>query len=250
MCNWRSRAAPRFLLLLLSLLTACQRQNNVELTLVARGLNLETQISALRQTATVDVERLEVTLDYMATRVEFARRQRQELEATLGARGTPFPGSIGGPTGTPFPLPNNVNAAPTVAVATEAPLQLSGQAQFTDIVMAASVRDNDCATQPQFDFRADAERIYIVATAWNIRANTRDRGALRHLGTRIAAGVASGRADKRKLHLVLHRTERLALCRWQLERSPRNQWHSCQRLSDLQHSRPVMTVVEPCRSLT
>ncbi|MCY3944997.1 MAG: hypothetical protein OXF44_01765 [Anaerolineaceae bacterium] len=169
----RLHASLLVLLVLSALLTACQRQNNVELTLVARGLNLETQISALRQTATVGAERLEVTLDYMATRVEFARRQRQELEATLSARGTPFPGSISGPTGTPFPLPDNVNVAPTVAVATALPQQLSGQARFTDIVMAASVRDNDCATQPQFDFRVNAERIYVVATAWNIRANTR-----------------------------------------------------------------------------
>lgn len=169
----RLHASRLFLLVALALLTACQRQNNVELTLVARGLNLETQISALRETATVGAERLAVTLDYMATRVDFTRRQRQDLEATLMARGTPFPGGIGGPTSTPFPLPNDVNAAPPVAAATTLPLQLSGQASFTDIVMAASVRDNDCASQPQFDFRVNAERIYVVATAWNIRANTR-----------------------------------------------------------------------------
>ncbi len=168
----RLHASLLVLLLASALLTACQRQNNVELTLVARGLNLETQIADLRQTATVGTERLEVTLDYMATRVEFARRQRQELEATLSARGTPFPGSIGGPTDTPFPLPDNVFPTSPAPVATALPLQLSGQARFTDIVMAASVRDNDCASQPQFDFRTNAERIYVVAIAWNIPANT------------------------------------------------------------------------------
>ncbi len=168
----RRHASLLIVLLVSALLTACQRQNNVELTLVARGLNLETQIAALRQTATVGAERLEVTLDYMATRVEFARRQRQELEATLSARGTPFPGSIAGPTGTPFPLPDTVFATSPPVVATALPLQLSGQARLTDIVMAASVRDDDCASQPQFDFRSNAERIYVVATAWNIPANT------------------------------------------------------------------------------
>lgn len=157
---------------LLLLLIACQRQNNVELTLVARGLNLETQISALRATATVGSERLEVTIEYMATRASSAQRQRQDLEATLIARGTPLPGSISGPTGTPFPLPGTV--FPTAPAQVDAqPLQQSAdRPRLTDIVMASSVRDNDCASQPQFGFQTDAERIYIVATAWNIPANT------------------------------------------------------------------------------
>ncbi len=157
---------------LLLLLIACQRQNNVELTLVARGLNLETQIAALRETATVGSERLEVTIEYMATRAAFAGRQRQELEATLGTRGTPLPGGIGGPTGTPFPLPGTVFPTVPAQVIAQPVQQTSDRPRLTDIVMASSVRDNDCASQPRFGFQTDAERIYIVATAWNIPANT------------------------------------------------------------------------------
>ncbi len=161
-------------LLALSLPVACQRQNAVELTLVARSLNLETQIVALRETATVGSERLQVTVEYMATRAEFARRQRQGLEATLVARGSPAPGSVI-PTGTPFPLPGTtLPFAPTVAVApSRTPLAFApGQAALTDVVMSAFVRNDDCASDPGNQFDTSSARIYIVARAYNIRAGT------------------------------------------------------------------------------
>lgn len=159
-------------ILAMALLAACQRQNNVELTLVARGLNLETQISDLRQTATIGAGRLAVTIDYMGTRAAAALEQRQELEATLVARGSPLPGSIDGPTGTPFPLPGAVYpTAPAQPDAALTPLPPAAS-RFSDIVMAARVRDDDCAGQPQYDFVTTSERIYIVATAWNIPANS------------------------------------------------------------------------------
>ena len=132
----------------LTLPIACQRQNSVELTLVARGLNLETQISALRETATIGAERLQVTVEYMATRAEVAQRQRQGLEATLVARGSPAPGSSTVPTGTPFPLPGTT--LPTALAASSASLTplAPGQAALTNVVMAAYVRNDDCASEP------------------------------------------------------------------------------------------------------
>ncbi len=160
-------------LLTLVMLSACQRQNNVELTLVARSLNLETQIVALRASATTSAERLQVTVEYMATRAEVARRQRQELEATLVARGSPAPGEPGVPTGTPFPLPGTTfppsdarSAAAAAPVAQNRPL-------LTDVVMAASVGADDCAAELRNEFTPASGRIYVVATAWNIRAGTR-----------------------------------------------------------------------------
>lgn len=161
-------------LLALGLPVACQRQNAVELTLVARSLNLETQIVALRETATVNSERQQVTVEYMATRAEVARRQRQGLEATLVARGSPAPGSVV-PTSTPFPLPGtSVAAAPTAAVAPSlTPLAIApGQAALTDVVMSAFVRNDDCASDPGDQFTTSSARIYVVARAYNIRAGT------------------------------------------------------------------------------
>ncbi len=165
----RSLAWRLCTLFALTLPMACQRQNSVELTLVARGLNLETQIAALRETATISAERLQVTVEYMATRAEVAQRQRQGLEATLVARGSPAPGNITVPTGTPFPLPGTT--LPTAPAASLTPLA-PGQAVLTDVVMAASVRDDDCASEPRYAFETYSERIYIVATAHNIRAGT------------------------------------------------------------------------------
>ncbi len=156
----------------LTLPIACQRQNSVELTLVARGLNLETQISALRETATIGAERLQITVEYMATRAAVARRQRQELEHTLVARGSPAPGSSTVPTGTPFPLPGTTLptalAAPSASLTPLAP----GQAALTNVIMAAYVRNDDCASEPVYEFATNSDRIYIVATAHNVRAGT------------------------------------------------------------------------------
>ena len=161
---WRLAA-----LLTLTLLSACQRQNTVELTLVARGIQLETQIAALRETATVGAERLQVTVEYMATRAEVALRQRQGMDATLVARGSPAPGNFL-PTGTPFPLPGAAQlSAPTAPGASPTPLP-PGQAAFSDVVMAASVRDNDCPDERRSDFSTTAQRIYIVAMAHSIPA--------------------------------------------------------------------------------
>ena len=169
----RSLAWRLCTLISLILPVACQRQNSVELTLVARGLNLETQIAALRETATVGAERLQVTVEYMATRAEVAQRQRQGLEFTLVARGSPAPGSVTVPTGTPFPLPGT--ALPTVQAAPSASFTLiaPGQAALTNVVMAAYVRNDDCASEPVYEFETNSDRIYIVATAHNIRAGTR-----------------------------------------------------------------------------
>lgn len=160
-------------LVTLTLLGACQRQNVVELTRVARGVYLETQIAAVRETATVDSERLQVTLEYMATRVEVIRRQYQGMSSTLVARGSPAPGRADLATATPFPQPDDALSAARVAPAAGRTAPAPGQVVFGDVVMAASVRADDCADERRVDFQTDSERIYIVATAYNLRAGAR-----------------------------------------------------------------------------
>ncbi len=162
------------------LIAGCQRQNEVELTLVAQKLSLETQISAIRATATVDAERLQVTLEYMGTLVGRAEEQRSQLQATLVARGSD-PSSIGADASqfnTPLPTPGNgvVNNVPEAGLATPVPtVEITPQAvapTLQDIVMAPGVDSNDCALNPTSTFPIDTAEIYVVATGVNLTAGT------------------------------------------------------------------------------
>jgi hypothetical protein len=162
------------------LIVGCQRQNEVELTLVAQKISLETQIGAIRETATVDAERLQITVEYMGTLVGRAEEQRSQLQATLVARGSD-PSSIGADAAaftTPFPTPDNgvVNNVPG---AVETPLvptvELSPQAAvpgLQNITMAPGVGSDDCALNPTSSFTLDTAEIYVVATGVSITAGT------------------------------------------------------------------------------
>ena len=167
------------MILLASVLIAgCQRQNEVELTLVAQKISLETQIGAIRETATVDAERLQITVDYMGTLVGRAEEQRSQLQATLVARGVD-PSSIGAADSqltTPFPTPDSgvVNNVPG---ATQPILTLEPTPEITipslqNITMAPGVGSDDCAVNPTSSFSVDTPEIYVVATGVNITAGT------------------------------------------------------------------------------
>jgi hypothetical protein len=160
------------------LLIGCQRQSEVELTLVAQNLALETQIVAVRETATVDAERLQITMEYMGTLVGRAEEQRALLQATLVARGT-SPANLENvdpalvtPLATPDPGAAN-NALPLVTVAPEGtPTEIPDVPTLVDVVMAAGVGSNDCAVNPTNEFTTATAEIYIVATAVNIAPGT------------------------------------------------------------------------------
>lgn len=167
------------LILTLFLVSACQRQNEVELTLVAQKLSLETQIAEVRQTATVDSERLQITVEYMGTLVSRAEQQRFELQATQIER-TPDP--AGNPTGnqpltTPFPTPGGTvvdNAALTPAPDAEvtATPEDPGVPELQNIVMSTGVGSDDCAAGITSTFTTSTVEIYVVATAVNITPGT------------------------------------------------------------------------------
>ncbi len=164
-------------LFLMSLfLAACARDDKVELTLVATQVALNTQIAAIRQTATVGAERIQVTVEYMATQVRSAEVQNDQLRATLVSRGIDpqtftniDPLSI-----TPVPGVTNNAAQPEAtfeAIPLITPTPGDGPT-LTNIVMSENVGDDDCAVGPTSTFTTSAQQIYIVATALNIQPGT------------------------------------------------------------------------------
>lgn len=153
---------------------ACARQSQVELTLVATNVSLNTQIAALRETATVQADRILVTVEYMGTLVRQAEDQNSFLRATLAARGvdTSGVGSVDPSQVTPIaPANNNAPPAATPEATGETqslnPAEIVGPA-LTNIVMAEGVGSDDCALGAASSFSSGAERIYVVATAFNI----------------------------------------------------------------------------------
>lgn len=173
-----SRHLPKtFAIFLVSLfLGACARQNQVELTLVATQVALNTQIAAIRSTATIQAERIQVTVEYMATQVRSAEVQNDQLRATLVSRGIDpqnlsniDPLSI-----TPVPGPANTIPQPEITVETLPVITPTpgGGAALTNIVMSENVGSDDCAVGATSTFSTSAQQIYVVATALNIQPGT------------------------------------------------------------------------------
>ena len=89
------RLSPVILLLATVALSACQffAPAANDQTLVAQNAELGTQIAAVRSTATVDADRLQVTLEFFQTAIGHVDGQTQALQATMVAQGT-LPASI------------------------------------------------------------------------------------------------------------------------------------------------------------
>ena len=167
---------PVILLLVLCILSACQRQNEIQLTLIAQNATLQSEIVAVRETASVEAERLQITVDYVNTLVGRAEGDRIQMQATLVSRGTD-PASIANIApqfNTPFPVPGtpagNVPATPVpeAALATQ---EVTGPT-LVNYTMAPGVGSDDCALNPTSSFTTDTAEIYVVATGMNITAGT------------------------------------------------------------------------------
>lgn len=167
------------LLLATCLLAACQRQNEIQLTLIAQNATLQAEIGNVRETATVDAERLQITVDYVSTLAGRAQEDRVQLQATLVSRGTE-PASIesaASQLNTPFPPPNGDNPdgfvpTPPAADSTEAVAPTPSQPALVDLMMAPGVGSDDCALSPTTSFTTDTAEIYVVATGVNISPGT------------------------------------------------------------------------------
>src|SRR5262249_590837 len=145
--------------------------------LVATQLALNTQIVAIRNTATVQADRLQVTVEYMETQVRSAEIQNDQLRATLVARGVD-PNALTNidPSSLTPPPPNNVNRIPQPEITGEAlpPITSTpgGAPALTNIVTSENVGNDDCAVGVSSTFSASAQQIYVVATALNIQPGT------------------------------------------------------------------------------
>ncbi|MEO0561971.1 MAG: hypothetical protein AAF125_07655 [Chloroflexota bacterium] len=193
------------LILLATLLSACGGivgPTAQEMTLQARNGELSSQLDALRQTATVEMDRMMVTVEYSSTEVRAVAFQRDALRATLVARGTdpgfidvtspqsgnglppgidttsllptPAPGIAAAPAVTP---PGAVAANPALspdqlAAVTPTPVLDTNAPRLIDPVLATGVTNNDCAANNATTFPSTASEIYAVATAQNFPAGT------------------------------------------------------------------------------
>jgi len=179
------------LLVLFTLLAACSGQSTVEQTLVAENQVLSTQIADVHNTATVEADRLLITLEHAQTDVQHVDDQNLNLVATLVERGTPTEAI--GPI-TPLAMtaapPVAANATPAPASSEEVVNQQSNQAitpapqtavatvteagppRLSNIVTAEGIDENDCAINPTSTFTTATEEIYVVAVAANLQPGT------------------------------------------------------------------------------
>lgn len=163
----------------------------VDQTLIAQSEAMETEIANVRATATVEADRVMITLEYAQTAVRAVEVQNDQLRATLVARnfdpnsldqvvpqdsiGTPAAMSSSGIPITPGSaassggdIPQSVPAASTAVPETSLP-------NLSNIVTAEGVGSNDCALASISQFSTDTLEIYAVATASNVPTGTQIR---------------------------------------------------------------------------
>lgn len=189
-------------------LSACQffAPGMGEQTLVAQNESLNTEIAAVRQTATVDADRLMITLEHAQTQIRTVNEQTGQLSATLVAAGTPAtginlnaitpqfappnaaePGAAGAApppanplqlttplAPTPVPITPGLGAAGDPGGGGAAPNTTPNpnQPSVTNITVAPQVGPDDCAVNPTTSFTVNDSAIYVVATANNITPGT------------------------------------------------------------------------------
>jgi hypothetical protein len=166
------------------------------MTLSVQNQVLNTEIAAIRATATVEADRMMVTLEHAQTAVNHVDGQTQDLQATLAARGlppvdldsiSPVPDSVfntpppildPGPAvdngvapiritpgaTSPVVIPNQNDAA-LVITPLVPPQQQDESGPLQNIVTASSVGNDDCALNPTTSFTTSTPQIYVVARA-------------------------------------------------------------------------------------
>jgi hypothetical protein len=183
----------RFLTLgfIVILLAACGGPSSIEQTLVVENQALNTQVVDMRNTATVDADRMLITQEYVLTEVGNVDGQNRALIATLVQRGTPTE-AIGDitplaattvPPTQPAPPPgllateeapsldNNLQGTPAAVTPAET-ATVAGPPRLANIVTAEGIDENDCAVNPSSSFSTASEQIYVVAVAANLQPGT------------------------------------------------------------------------------
>lgn len=195
-------------LLITVLLTSACGTSTEELTLVADHHIINTQMVDVRASATVMRARMQTTLDFAGTRAIEVEQQGQFLRSTLVSLGTesayinnnlPLPGNF--PTFTPQPTSpisapvtrapqpqatEELNADGTPIQITPPPTEVTTQPRLENIVLSSGVNNNDCAIDTNPRFTPASTEIYIVATAYNVPANTTITSIWQSNGTEVA----------------------------------------------------------------
>jgi len=153
-----------------------------------------TEIAAVRQTATVSADRLLVTLQFVETSVGIMQQQGTRIAATMVAAGMPIIDTsaispiapANDPAASPNPAGNNVTPVisgegaaraniPIQNPPTPTPIATSDPniPRIDTILLAEQVGVDDCPLGAATDFSASATDIYATAIAYNLTpANT------------------------------------------------------------------------------
>ncbi len=171
-----------------------------EMTLQTRNDELSTQIFDLRSTATVEVDRMMITVEHAQTEVNSVLDDRGGMRATSIAQGTEagffdvnIPQGANLPQGVtpegllpqdaladpaaappvtpPGAAPVNPNAAGGGGAPAATPPPATG-ARLTNPTLTTTVGTDDCATSSQVSFDEGTPEIYIVANAVEFPAGT------------------------------------------------------------------------------
>ncbi len=190
-----------------ALLTACG-PSEVQLSATSAYEIAETDINRLRTTATVARARLQITLDYVGTRVMQVEQANQFLRSGLMDLGTesafidanlsqlqlqPTPtqrqglASVTGTTATPVALLAGSNdQRAQVTAATAVAITPDNRPRLGKVVLASGVDAEDCALDINPLFTPESAAIYIVARAFNIPAGANLSSIWQRQGTEVA----------------------------------------------------------------
>ncbi len=166
---------------------ACGVSSNEQQTMEAFDVTYSARLANLYVSATVDIERLVVTQEYLDAQLARADAIQNQMRFTLEARGidmndlldlvTARPEALQGendndtrPIVTPGTLqPSRVVVTP---ISNESPAVIIENSPLSNVVMARSIGNDDCAQEVTSQFTAQDTQIYVVATANNLPAGT------------------------------------------------------------------------------
>ena len=175
----KNRMLSVFTLIIMWLVSACGGTSGDQQTLEAINAERGTEFFNIAATATVQIDRMQVTVEFMEREALRAEDARNSLIATLEERGVPI--NLAGvnlatPTLVPSTTPN-APANPNVPVSTEevspfTPTPTAPITGLTDFIMSTGVQQDDCPLSNTTQFSPTTPEIYITAVAHNLPAGT------------------------------------------------------------------------------
>lgn len=166
-----------------------------------------TMVSNLRASATVSRARMQITLDFVGTRVMQAEQAGSFLRANLialGTEGAYIDAGLGrlqlAPSPSPPPTsatdagvpdfaiataPAGADSRPIVTPPTTAPVSPDDIPRLDEIVLASGVGRDDCAIDINPVFTPRSEVIYVVARAFNIPSGARLSSSWQRQGAEV-----------------------------------------------------------------